>query len=265
MADFLYTWPSQNQAPAGTWSASPGLANGYEAAWVADERPERPSRLSAATGYWQVDFGAARRVDLVAIVAHTLVAGATVQVQGGNATPPTTLSTTLTVPALRADDQRWNLWRRLTDVTGYTVDGFRYWRFTIASNSGTCQVGEIWLAAQVHALPLGVQPEGTRDEERLVITHETGQQVLLQIDRGVTVRRLQARVLVKTETDLQTLLEWTRSARGRARPSLVVPSDGDAHDAWLAVFDTTRQSWTRRRGGLREVALALRELSAGAL
>ncbi len=265
MADFLYTRPTENQAPSGTWTTTPAAADGYEASWVADERLDWPSRLSADNGYWDVDFGAARRVDLVAILAHTLVPGATVQIQAGNSSPPGTLSTTWVVPALRADGRAWNLWGSLLDVAGYTTLGYRYWRFTVAGNTGVCQIGEIWLASAIHRLPWGARHDAQRTEEHRSLRHETDGGVLWHYDLGVTLRRLRTSVLLPSEAALETLNEWYRAARGRQRPSLVIPDDSVAYDAWLAVFDDERQSWTRRRGGLREATLSFREVSAGAL
>lgn len=265
MANFLYCPPTENQAPAGTWSASPGLASGFQASWIADERPERPSRLSVANGYWEVDFGSATRVDLVAILGHTVAAGATIQIQGGATSPPTTLSTAVVVPAARPDGLMKPLWVRLTDKAGYTATGYRYWRLSISGNTGIAQIGEAWFASQVRALPLGIRDGSERGERRLLVQHETECGVRLGYDRGVTLRDLRASVLVKTESDLQTTMDWVRAAKGSLRPSLVVPDDTDATECSAMVFDEARQSWTRRISGVREFSLALREVATGAV
>lgn len=262
MSNFLYCPPFENQAPTGTWAASPGLASGYLAAWVADSRPERPSRLSAQNGYWKVDFGSAKRVDVVAILGHTLSDGCTVTLTAGATDGATTINHAITVPAARRDGLTRPFYLVLTSgVTGYSAGGYRYWRLTVSGNSATYgQVGEIWLGRVMTALPNGIGRGADRAEQRLDVVHLTNRGVRLRYDRGVCLRHITATVLLTSAAQLTAVQDWHQSAKAGLLPSLIVTDDTDRTDVRLAVFDEQRQSYLRRTMGVHELTLALTEL-----
>lgn len=261
MSNFLYCPPFENQAPTGTWTASPGLASGYLAPWVADSRPERPSRLSAQNGYWNCDFGSAKRVDVIAILGHTLSDGCTVTLTAGATNGATTINHAITVPTARRDGLTRPFYLVITGVSGYSVSGYRYWRVTVSGNAATtCQVGEIWLGRVMTALPNGIGRGAERAEQRLDVVHLTNRGVRLRYDRGVCLRQISATVLVTSTAQLTAVQDWHQSAKAGLLPSLIVTDDTDRTDVRMAVFDEQRQSYMRRTMGVHELTLAMTEL-----
>ena len=261
MSNFLYCPPFENQAPSGTWTASPGLASGYLAPWVADSRPERPSRLSAQNGYWKVDFGSAKRVDVLAILGHTLSDGCTVTLTAGATDGATTINHAITVPTARRDGLTRPFYLVLTGVTGYSASGYRYWRLTVSSNSATYgQVGEIWLGRVMTALPNGIGRGAERSEQRRDVVHVTNRGVRLRYDRGVTLRQITASVVLTSAAQLTAVQDWHQSSKAGLHPSLIVTDDTDRTDVRMAVFDEQRQSYMRRTMGVHALTLALTEL-----
>lgn len=268
MADVLYSLPADQVADDATISVETGTAvTGYPATALADGNLAKPAKLAETSGAWLFTFGAAQRVDWVALGPHNFDAGATVVVQGNasDSWGSPTLDTTITIPADDADDRAVCAWKDLTGVTGYTTDGFQYWRIGVTStNSAALALGEVWLSALARTVAgaMGHNYKWDFDvaETRRVIEHETEYGVSTVYDLQTRQRTFRADLRV-SDSGLAAWATWHRAMKGRVSPTVWIP-DTTVNEAWW-VRQALGWSVRRRFTNLNELTFTLEELSHG--
>lgn len=238
MGRMIYAHYDDNVAPNATVTVNTGTEDAdYPAANLVDRLIVKPAQLTTTTGSWVFDFGAAQRVDWVAIPMHNLTAGLEVRIQGNaaNVWGAPTLNTTITIPTYREDGLPVPVWKLLTGVAGYGAGGFRYWRLIVVGvNAATVKVGEVLLISTTRTLNPNINWPVDLPEQRPVYDNRTPFGYANKYDLGVTLRRLTAN-LDTTDVGLAALRAWWRSTRGTARQFAVVP-DEDVNEAWVAEF-----------------------------
>jgi hypothetical protein len=208
----------------------------YPIANAIDLNPQRPSKLTATTGWWKFSFAAAQRIDLISLWRNNFTAGLSVQIQG-NATDAwgsPSLDTTIVIPTIPEDSDPLNPFKLLTGVTGYLISGFQYWRINIPSaNSHNLAIGDIWLS-NITRILTGLQWGVEITEEHPIIEHLTKFRVSLIYDLGVRLRKFESDGIINA-TDYATLTSWYRACRGKARAGLFIP-DSSINDCWFVRF-----------------------------
>jgi len=229
-ATVLYQYPSDNVAPS---YATIGVNTGtedpdYPAAYLADGRPGRPAKLTTTSGSWVFAFGAAQRIDLVALGAHNITA-ATLEGNATNTWGGPTFSQALTIPATSADGHAAHAWLDLTTKTGYSVGGFQYWRLVV-SGPVACAVGELWLGSIRRAFARAYSLGFALEETHPTLTHLTEFLIPQVYALGSRQRRMVLSFRVNA-TDVLALREWYRAMKGAGLTGLFIP-DAVVNDAW---------------------------------
>lgn len=238
----IYQHFSDQVADAGTAIVQSGTEDtAYPVANLYDFNPAKPAKLTTTTGAWRWDFGAAQRIDLVAIIHHNLTAGLEVRIQG-NATDAwgaPTFNQAITIPAYFGDGFPVNPWLDLTDKAAYSTSGFRYWRLVVVGTNGApIAIGEVWLGALKRSLSPNLDWGLKRQTERATVEHSTDFKVVNVYDLAVTVRRIAGSIEGSTDVQATAIHDWWRDTRGRVRPFLLMPN-GDENDAWLVRWGQT--------------------------
>lgn len=237
MGRTLYAHPSDNVAGLVTPVVNTGTEDpDYPAAYLVDGNPARPAQLTTTSGSWVWDFGAAQRVDLVAIPMHNLAAGVDVKIQGhtANSWGTPSLSVAIPIPTYREDGFPFGSWVDLTGAGGYSTGGYRYWRVVVTNAAVAIKVGEVLLLATKRTLNPNVKWGVREPEDRALVEHRTEYQVSTVYDLGVTMRGLEGD-LETTAAGLAALRLWWRSCRGRSRACVLIP-DENVNDVWLVRF-----------------------------
>ena len=268
MADVLYQLPDDQVADLATITLDVGTEDTtYPLAYLTDSNIARPCKVNEVTATWKFDFGAAQRIDLVALGPHNFDAGLAVYVQG-NATDAwggPTVNAALTIPADDADDRAVCPFLDLTGVSGYTTTGFRYWRLHVSGvNSAALQLGEVWLGQtkRVMATDFGYHYQEPFEVEdlRRIITHETDYGVETVYDL-MTRRRVFRGELRIGAAGVAAFWDWHRAMRGRVYPTIFIP-DADVNDVWW--IRQARDARVRRNTeGAQDISLVLDEVSHG--
>lgn len=231
----------------GTTITASAADSNYPVANLCTPDPTKPAKLTTTTGWWKVYFGATRqRVDIVALIHHNLQAGLEVRIQGNDTdtwTSPT-LNTTFTLGAQTNDGLYPNCWLDLTGVSGYTTNGFYYWRLYIVGTNGVnCGVGCLWLGKLKRTLERNLLWGSERMVLRKIVEHQTARGVSSRYDLGHVARGSQFTVDA-SPTGASDIDAWWRSCKGQLLPSLLIP-DPTADDAWLGLLLKPQLSWTR--------------------
>ena len=268
MADVLYQWPTDQVADSATITLTTGTADAtYPIANLTDGNIAKPHKVAETSATWKLDFGAAQRVDLVALGPHNFDAGLQVKIQG-NATDAwgsPTVDTTITIPADDADGRAVCPFKDLTGVTGYSTTGFRYWRLAVTGvNSVALALGELWFGAEkrVMATVFGQHYQEPFDVEeiRSLVEHETTYGVATVYDLMQRRRVFRGELRVGA-LGVAAFRAWHHAMRGRVYPGLWMP-DADVNDVWWV---RAARDWrvTRHLEDVQDIALVLDELSHG--
>lgn len=225
----LYQYPSDNVA--GAYSTigvnSGGEDPDYPASFLADGRPGRPAKLSAASGSWVWDFGAAQTIELVALAEHNLTA-ATLEGNATNDWGSPAFSAALTIPAATADGHSVNAWRDLRAL-GSPSPSYQFWRLVVAG-AANCAVGEVWLGATVRQTERGYSLGFSIEESHPTISHLTEFLSRHAYSLGSRQRRLALSFRARAAGAL-ALREWYRSMQGPGQVAIFIP-DAAVNDAW---------------------------------
>lgn len=234
--NFVYQYPSDNKAPSGTPTVTAGTAStDYPIAYLTDLNPAKPFKFTTTSGTIRWDYGAAQRIDLVAIIHHNLDAGLSVRIQG-NATDSwgsPTFDQAITISGPTEDLYPVNAGLDLTTLSGYSASGFRYWRLVLGgTNSVAISIGEVWLGGLKRSLSPNIDWGIVEDLERKVVEHMTDFAVISTYDLGVTVRRLKG-TLDTTDAGRAAFTSWVRATKGKTSPMVCFPF-GDGTEPWMA-------------------------------
>jgi len=238
----------------------------YPKANLLDGLLHSPAKLTTTAGSWTLDYGAAQRIDVVALAYHNIDAGVSVKLQAdadNSSWGAPTLDASIVIPGEDEDGRASMPWLDLTGVTGYSSGGFRYWRLIVGSNSDNISIGELGLWTPKRTLSRGVDAGFTTSDEHREIRHETEYGVLHRYRLGVRRRRFAGRVSA-SQQDLDDLRAWYREAAASDGVALWVP-DVDENDAWWVRLPASGPDVTSRVGDLHDVALDFLEESGGGL
>jgi len=230
MSETIFQYPSDNVA--GDY-ATIGVNTGtedpdYPAAYLADGRPGRPAKLTTTSGSWVFAFGAAQRIDLVALGAHNLTA-VTLEGNATNAWGAPSFSAALTIPAVTADGHSVNAWRDLTTASGYSSGGFQYWRLVV-SGGVACAVGELWLGSTKRVAEQSYMWEYSIEEMHANIEHLTEFLIPNIYSLGSRQRRMLVTFRV-SDANALVLKEWYRSLHGSGAVGIIIPRSTE-NDSW---------------------------------
>ena len=263
--NLIYQHGSDQVAGAATVTVGLGTEDPeYPVAGLTDGNPAKPAKLLETSGAWLFDFGAAQRVDAVAIPHHNLTAGLEVRIQGNaaNVWGAPTFNQAITIPTWRGDGWPIGPWLDLTGLAGYAVGGFQYWRLIVVGvNAAPVALGQVWLGETLRTLSPNIS-WGARDGEAHKITeHETDFGVVLSYDFGL-LRRTLAGDLDAPDATRTAVLNWWRSTNGRARPFIIVP-DGTINEALMVRWATSDIQTILDLTDRNTMQLAFQEVSRG--
>jgi len=261
----LYQRPTDVVGSTATITVDTGTEDStYPKANLVDGLLYAPAKLTTTSGSWTLNFGAAQRVDVVALAYHNLDAGLAVKIQANatNAWGSPTINADLTIPGVSLDGHTSMPWLDLTGVAGYSTGGFQYWRLLIsAANSVAVSIGELGLWTPKRTLVRGVSTGFTTSDEHKEIRHYTEYGVLHRYRLGVR-RRSWVGHVGATDQDLADLRAWYRQAAASDGPALWVP-DTTVNDAYWVRLPATGPDVASRVDDLHDVALDLIEESGG--
>jgi len=228
--DVIIQYASDNVAPnASTIGVQSGVEDqDYPASYLNDEQISRPAKIVGTSGSWVLSFAAKQRVDLVALGPHNLTS-ATIQAHNTNVWTAPTLSVAMTIPARNADGHSVGAWKDLTNASGYTTEGFYFWRLLVGSTTNPA-LGELWLGALKRIPSRAYQWIFTIEHEYPVIEHYT--EFLVPHIFGVSARQRRFRCNFRaSDAGALELQSWYASMRGATAPALFIP-DSDVNEAW---------------------------------
>lgn len=263
MANLLYVRPSENVIANATITASAADAE-YPATRLHDGNPADPAKLTTTSGNFVFAFGAAQRIDVVALIHHNLTAGLEVRIQGNasNVWTSPTFNQQITIPAYRENGFPINPFLDLTGLSGYSASGFQYWRLVIVgANAEAVAIGELVLGSVKRTLEINLSWGLLDDEDQPVVEHRTSARVSHIVSEGTAVRTLEGEVDT-TDAGGASLLSLSRDSRGRARPFLVVP-DPATNDALFVRFIESKLPRTWAFLDRKRVPVRLEEVSPG--
>jgi len=264
MGAFLYQHPDDNVVSLASTITVSAPDAAYPSANLSDGNPARPCKFDATSGTIVFDFGAARRIDLAALIHHNLDAGLNVRIQA-NATDAwggPSLNEPFTIPAIDEDGFSVNPWFDLTGAAGYLVGGYRYWRLAvIGANAANVAIGQLWLGGEKRQATHNFSWEYTETDDHPLIEHRTDLLVSTMYDLGTRARRLDVEIET-SDAGIASLRAWIRAAAGRARPVLVVP-DPALNDAWLVRVADPQFSIGRRWNNDNVWQVSWQEVSRG--
>lgn len=263
--NLIYAHYSDNVAPNATVSVQTGTAaTGYPASNLVDRIPAKPAKLVETTGAWLFNFGAAQRVDWVALPHHNLTAGLEVRIQGNaaNAWGAPSLNELITIPAYRDDGFTPGPWLDLTAKAGYLVGGYQYWRLVVVGvNAAAVAIGEVGLISTKRSLNPNISWGERQLESRKIVQHSTDYGVDSIYDLGVT-RRSWIGELDSPDSQRTAVRTWWRDARGRARPFFIVP-DGDVNECAMVRFADTDLDVQLNVTDRNKIQIGFEEVSRG--
>lgn len=216
---------------AGTWSSDGTPDAAYPLTNIDDVRPWKPVKYTSNPSFLLIDFGSAKRVDLVAFI-HCNFDTATIHVQmnATNSWGAPTVDRTVTIPAADESGMPGGPFADMTADPGYTTGGLRWLRITTA-NTALLSLGLVRLVAQARQLTTNIQ-WGHQDQEQYpVLEFASEGSVQLGYALGVRNRMLTAKFDTISDATLALLRSWFRACNGRALPSLLI-LDPTVNDAW---------------------------------
>lgn len=281
MPTHAYNRKTDNVAGNATWAAVASADTSYPASNISlltDLDRGNPAKLTIkSAGGWYGTFSADPGVQIV-MLWHNGDAGQTVKIESHTSTlsnPVTvaTMSTTLTLPAVREDGYFVKVFKDVTGVSGYSAT-HRHWRiyFPVPGANNTQNWGlKVWMGNTIRKL----------DRQILVSNHNIDQHQYLKAstdvgydhfyDLQVAPRVLSGQILLKYSTSWLDMLSLYRSSGGPVNPILFIP-DVTVNDAWLARLEAdlpegigrSRLDVTQITGEISPVTVSFEEVTAGA-
>jgi hypothetical protein len=222
--------------------------SGYPPSLLGNKNPAHPAKLTTTSGWFLFTFTAAQILAMVALIQHNLDAGLAVYLQANSsdswASPP--LSVAFTIPAIRADNFRWNVYLDLSAVSPRT---YKYWRVYVSgTNSYNVAIGEVLLIATKRTLSPNIEASFTRELNHPVIEHKTDANVPTIYDLGIQWETIHA-TIKNTETGADDQETLFRSAGGRSQPFLFIQDPGTTEPLYVRRLDSKFNitfPWTNR-------------------
>jgi hypothetical protein len=230
--------------------------------WL-EVKPAKPSKLLSDSGGWDVDFGSAANVAVVALLYHNFDPGLSVLLEWDSdpAFSPAVGSQAITIPEWTEDEWTVSPW---IEVTGSPT--YRYWRLSISgSNSQALSLGRPYFGGALRDLTNDVRWGEVEDEDFKNIEHQTDLDVETIYPIGGKRRRFNGEFALRNEAPYehaQELISLHRSSKGRFKPWLLIP-DVDVNDAWIVRFEENRWSRTRETINHNIFPFRVQELARG--
>jgi hypothetical protein len=246
----------------------------YAPASLVDDNPAKVAKIDDTSGAWLFEYASAQRIDLAALIHHnfdesTGSPGVSVRLEANTSNswgaPP--FSATFTIPPwFSVGTRRWpvNPWLDLTQATGYTTTGYRYWRLVVDGNSQDLQLGEVWFGSQIRRfepndLKWGLTPGAHKPQ----IENRTSFEISTTYSRGTTVWRQEADLMADDTLAAELERHWY-DVEGRARPWLLIPSGPiDDDRAYLVRYATTDRQMQWNWENANDMRLAFQEVGRG--
>lgn len=237
----IYDLPSDQVT--GTWSQTGGTVNAlYPLTRLDDGKPWNPTIFTANPTRITIDFGSAKRVDLVSFAHVNFDLGAVIhaQMNASNSWSSPSLDTAVVIAGPAEDGMPANPFVDLTPVSGYSGSGFRYLSLQVVSGQvsllsfGLIRVTKVKRQITGFA-STGVRNRdwgGTESEKHPLIERVTDAGVQLGYSRGTRARFVNGSVRC-VNAGWADLVTWTRSTRGRSRPCLLVPDPTVNEALWV--------------------------------
>lgn len=269
----LYDLPTDKQT--GTWSQTAGTVNSvYPLTNIDDDKPWNPTVFTVNPTSLTIDFATAKRVDVVAFIHCNFDASAVIHVQmnATNTWATPTVDGTLVVAGAAEDSMPANPFIDLTAVSGYSTGGFRYLNIKIVSGQvSLLSFGNVRISGRKRTLT-GFTSSTPRDrafgagdaESHPVMDRPTDAGAQLGYSRGTRARFVSGSIVCNDSgfADMQT---WTRSARGRFKPFVLIP-DSTTNEALFAKWGNG-SDWLFQRTilsrGIHEVPVEWEEVGRG--
>lgn len=262
----IYQLPTDQVLSAATLTNPTGSsAAGYALTDLHNGNPAFGWHAAAATTFYiLLDYGASvtKAMKLFAFHNHNFDAGIVLTVQGNatNAWGGPTVNSTVTVPAARSDGRGTDFyWLNAAQTTA-----LRYWRIgTTTTNSAAWILGQLWASATVRNLPV----RNLQDSSMVItditktVEHETAAGVSLRYERQNGMVRIAGDVTAEL-AGFNTMVDWHRACRGRARPHTYVPFD-NINECYFVIHDQDELDKSADGGDLWRTSLALKSLSPG--
>lgn len=222
--------------------------SGYPASLLGNKNPAHPAKLTTTSGWWLFVFHAAQVLDLVALIQHNLDAGLAVYLQANSSdswvSPP--LSIAFTIPAIRADNFRWNVY---LDLTAVSSRSYLYWRLYVSgTNTYNVAIGEVLLIATKRTLSPNIEASFSRELNHPVVEHKTDANVPTIYDLGIQWETIRA-TIKNTESGADDQETLFRSAGGRSQPFLFILDPGTTEPLYVRRLDSKFSvtfPWTNR-------------------
>jgi hypothetical protein len=244
----LYNLPTDNVAGNATWAAIASADTAYPASNISlltDLDRGNPAKLTIKTaGGWYGSFASSPGVQIV-VLWHNGDAGQTVKIESHTSTlsnPVTaaTMSTTLTLPAVREDGYFVKVFKDITGVSGYSATHL-HWRiyFPVSGANNTQNWGlKVWMGSTIRTLDRSLQSPTRKPDQHQRLHLPTDYGYSWRYDLQGAPRQLSGTIGTKKGTSWENLLSWYRASSGSVKPMLFVP-DISENDAWIAQFGAT--------------------------
>lgn len=242
----------------------------YPAANLISANAAKPAKLTATSGNWVLDFGAAVAPVAAILVYHYLDAALAVSIQGNaaDAWGAPSYSTAITIPAKRKDGPSTQRWTNNAYLLIAGSPSYRYWRLNVSGvNSQNVAVGRFMLLSAYHLVRLAMTSgldEGDSEGE-IVQPTELGVETVYTLGGprrslgGVALATESVSSSAELASGLRALYE---SAEGRATPFAFFPF-GTSAEPWLVRFESAEAKRKRGQGDLQEWTFSVREVSRG--
>lgn len=265
----IFTRPSDNVAPNATKTIQTGTDPGddhYGPDTLTDLNPAKMAKILSTTAAWLFDFGAAQRIDLIALIHSTFATTCTLRLQG-NATDVWTspsFNAVIDVQAwLGSGTTRWprNQWLDLTQEAGYSTTGYRYWRILITGNDQNVWLGQVIMSPTIRRMDPDLRWDYVPSHRKRSIVNETAFGSKTIYARGTTQYLLQGDH--RMDEDLYVdQMEHFYDADGIALPWVLIP-DGDEPDVYFVRWAEDLFAGPHHLPNVRDRKFQVEELSRG--
>jgi hypothetical protein len=244
---------------------SPSLSGGddYAPEVLVDDNPAKVAKINETdggspavglvSGAWIFSYSAPQPIAVAGLIHHSF--DETESVSPGSPAPSVRLegnstsdfsnpefSAAFTIPPwLGTGTGRWpqNPWLNLTEQSGYTAEGFQFWRLVIENNSQNIQLGQVVFGSTLRQFDPDLRWGLRINADKPQIENRTSFGVSTIYARGTTIWNQEADILLTD--DMRDALEahWY-DVEGRARPWLLIPSGpGDPTRCYLVRYTMT--------------------------
>lgn len=258
----VYCRPTDIVTSGATITAS-AADSGYPASLLGNKNPAHPAKLTDTSGWFLFTFLAAQALDLVALIQHNLDQGLAVYLQGNSSdswgAPP--LSVAFTIPAIRADNFRQNVY---LDLSAVSPRSYQFWRVYVSgTNTYNIAIGEVLLIETKRTLSPNIRASFTRELTHPVIEHKTDANVSTIYDLGISWETIRC-TIKNTAAGADSQETLFRSSGGRSQPFFFNQDPGTTEPLYVRRLDSKLNlTFSLPNRSLQEHAFDLEECGRG--